>query len=351
MGFFLNYETLYCWHISPLEAFHNANKAKTSDRKPLDTELLDEKDSLILPLDDMAKVPPIRTHHDEIAITHPDDSVQSVIDDLEQTTHIKYKDPDLEAKAWPTLFPHGYGSWNGRSSIQAEYQKPRLLDVNPRFRNDPFWSFFNFDRRIKRSIAGHNRTVTFDPQTTTAKTAGDVRDKFKRKHKGQNSGPGISAYVPNTIPTSKSYWKARLLDVLAMSRELGKPSFFTTLTLNDDWPELRSYINTAADNPLAQDRTDSPINYTVASVIVYMRRWELYKKHVIENKDDPFGKVTATWWRHEFKKRGAIHTHIALWCDPDTIPNNCICTELPRGKNPDPELDDFLQFLHAKSMD
>ena len=87
---------------------------------------------------------------------------------------------------------------------------------------------------MKCSIAGYNRTVTFDPQTTTAKTAGDVRDKFKRKHNGQNAGPGIGAYVPNSIPASKSYWKARLLDVLAMSRELGKPSFFTTLTLNDD---------------------------------------------------------------------------------------------------------------------
>ena len=162
-GFFLNYETLYHWHVSPLEAFHNADKAKTSDRKPINTELLDEKDGLILPLDDMAKVPPIRTHHDEIAITHPDDSVQSIIDDLKQTTHIKYNDPDLKAKAWPTLFPHRCGSWNERSSIQlAEYQKPRLLDFDPRFRNDPFWSFFNFDRRMKRSIAGYNHTVTFD---------------------------------------------------------------------------------------------------------------------------------------------------------------------------------------------
>ena len=92
-----------------MEAFHNADKAKTSDSKPLDTELLDEKDGLILLLDDMAKVPPIRTHHKEIAIMHPDDSVQSVIENLKQTTHIKYNDPDLEAKAWLTLFPHGCG--------------------------------------------------------------------------------------------------------------------------------------------------------------------------------------------------------------------------------------------------
>lgn len=170
---------------------------------------------------------------------HPDDSVQDTIADLQKTTYIKYNDPDLEAKAWPTLFPHGCGSWNERSSVHlVEYQKSRLLDVDPRFRNDPFWSFFNFDHRIKRTIASYNRTVTFHPQTTIAKTAGNVRDQFKCKHEGKNNGPGIGAYVPDTVPASKSYWKAWLLDVLAMTRELGKPSFFMTLTLNNDWPEL-----------------------------------------------------------------------------------------------------------------
>ena len=103
--------------------------------------------------------------------------------------------------------------------------------------------FLNFDRCMKCNIAGYNRTVTFKLQTTTAKTTGDVRDTFKCKRKGKNDGSGIGVYVPNTIPASKSYWKARLLDVLVMSRELGKPNFFTTLTLNDDWPKLRSYIN------------------------------------------------------------------------------------------------------------
>ena len=351
-GFFSNYETLYRWHISPFEAFHNANKPKTSNYQPVQTELLDEKDGLILPIDDLAKVPPIHTHRDEIAAVHPDASVQNALDELRRSTRIKYNDPDLEAKAWPTLFPYGCGSWNERSDIQlAEYQKSRLLDIDPRFRNDPFWSFFNFDRRMKRTIAGYNRTVTFDPKNTTTKTAGDVRDTLKRKHDSLTNKPQIGQYVPRSVPASKSYWKARLLDVLAMSRELGKPSFFITLTMNDDWPELRSYIDKAPDNPLAHDRTDSPVDYTVACIIAYMRRWELYKKHVIDNKKGPFGKVTATWWRHEFQKRGAIHTHIALWCDPKTIPNDCIRAELPRGKHSDPELDDFLQFVRAKSMD
>ena len=97
--------------------------------------------------------------------------------------------------------------------------------------------------------------------------------------------------------------------------------------------------------------SDSPVDYTVASLIAYTRRWELYKAHVLNKPDEPFGKVTAYWWRHEFQKRGAIHTHMALWCDPTTVPPNCIRAQLPRGKCDDPVLNEFLQFAHDKYMD
>ena len=74
-----------------------------------------------------------------------------------------------------TLFPYGNGSWHQNCGVQlGEYQKHRLLDVDAQFRHDPFWSFFNFDRRLKKHISGYNRSVMVNPKTTTAKTAGDV---------------------------------------------------------------------------------------------------------------------------------------------------------------------------------
>ena len=42
------------------------------------------------------------------------------------------------------------------------------------------------------------------------------------KVKGENPYDAYGTEVPNTIPGNKGYWSARLLDVLAMSRELGK---------------------------------------------------------------------------------------------------------------------------------
>lgn len=123
---------------------------------------------------------------------------------------------------------------------------------------------------MKCTITSYNRTIIFHPQTTTSKTGGTGRDQFKCKCKGQNSGPSIGTYIPSNVPASKSYWKAQLLEVLEMSHELVKPSFFMMLIVNDDWPKSGSCISDAPNNPLAQDRTDSPVDYIVVSIIAYM---------------------------------------------------------------------------------
>ena len=44
----------------------------------------------------------------------------------------------------------------------------------------------------------------------------------------------LGQIVPAQITGSRSYWSGKLLDLLAMSRKLGKPRFFITLTQNDN---------------------------------------------------------------------------------------------------------------------
>ena len=160
--------------------------------------------------------------------------------------------------------------------------------------------------------------------------------------------------MPRNVPGSKGYWKSKLLDVLAMSRELGNPNFFITLTFNDDWPELQTYIKNNTDSNTAStpnndsDNTTPPVDYTVASIVAYMRRFALYRTKILQNKRGPFGKVTSFWWRHEFQKRGAIHTHMVIWCDSETIPTNCIRAQLPRGRFPNSNDTEFLNLCRSK---
>ena len=90
--------------------------------------------------------------------------------------------------------------------------------------------------------------------------------------------------MPNNVPVAKTYWNARLLDILAMSRELEKPTFFITLTMNDNWPELQAFIKygpTSTSNSITLVEDNPPqslVDYSVASIVAYMRLFVLCKQ-------------------------------------------------------------------------
>ncbi len=63
-----------------------------------------------------------------------------------------------------------------------------------------------------------------------------------RDHKSNSFYDKLGQMVPATITGSKSYWQSRLLDLLAMNRKLGTPTFFIALTQNDNWGEIRNLI-------------------------------------------------------------------------------------------------------------
>ena len=127
---------------------------KTADGNPVVNELLDEKNGLLMPLDNINRVPPLHASEDVVAQMHPNSDTRASWRNAQEACNVKFNDPNLEAKAWPTLFPYGRGSWHANCGVKlGEYQRHRLLDIDPRFRNDPFWSFFNFDRRTKQIIA------------------------------------------------------------------------------------------------------------------------------------------------------------------------------------------------------
>ena len=44
------------------------------------------------------------------------------------------------------------------------------------------------------------------------------------------------------IRGTAAYWKSALLRLLAMVKTLGPPTFFVTLSCNDNWPELQAFI-------------------------------------------------------------------------------------------------------------
>lgn len=167
--------------------------------------------------------------------------LQDKLNSIRNIITVSYSDPNLEAKRWPQLFPYGKGSWRRNSSLkQQTYVKHRLFAIDARFRNCNEFMFFWYDRLIKERLSYYNnrqRTVN----VTELLGSLQVKDVTENKY---------GSVVPSSIPGSKTYWRARCFDLLAMVRDLGKPDLFITLTQNDNWLELQEACGMISDREL-----------------------------------------------------------------------------------------------------
>ncbi len=140
------------------------------------------------------------------------------------------------------------------------------------------------------------------------------------------------------MPASKHYWQSKL-DLLAMNRKLGTPTFFMRLTQNDNWSEIQNFIQ----NCPGHDQQERPVeahwekneiypgkDYSVETAEAYHNRLKLFRKKIMLDKNGPLREVVDYWSRQEFQSRGAIHTHMVVWCKEGTIPDKVVCAELPR---------------------
>ena len=338
---------LYASFLSRVETLFRYDKSKSSlpdgsgvqDAKgrSMQQHLQKEPSGLLLPLEAGSEtVPQLSPAEDDAGFQHPkmDDQGKTIM-----PNNLSYMDKDLEAKAWPCLFPYGNGSWfSGGGLTPAEYCKMRLLNYDSRWRDDHDWAFFWVDRMIKSRIFYYNR----------AKRLRKSDDLTKERYEDLKQHDPYNIYgtdMPTTIPGTKGYWSSKLLDLLAMSSELKKPDYFITVTQNDNWPELQTTIKNGPGSctPLI-NINDMPFDsgtalcmkHSVETCIAFHERFRLFKENVLEKENGILGKVINYWYRFEYQCRGAIHAHIVVWVDPDTIQDEAVTAEMPRGDNTDP---------------
>ena len=113
----------------------------------------------------------------------------------------------------------------------------------------------------------------------------------------------LRQYIPPTLPGTKKYWAKEYLDLAAFCERCGVPDFFVTLTANDNWPELKKFLNGVA-----------PHFQPVETTVLFMQLFRALKPLLWGNKS-VFGHVTDHWQRIEFQNRGALHIHMLLWVD------------------------------------
>lgn len=76
---------------------------------------------------------------------------------------VVFNDDQTEAKLFPHLFPHGTGYFiNLKDGMtHAKYFRMRLLNIDPRWRNDRFYLFYAYDYLTKERLLTVNNMVNY----------------------------------------------------------------------------------------------------------------------------------------------------------------------------------------------
>ncbi len=125
------------------------------------------------------------------------------------------------------------------------------------------------------------------------------------------------------IRGTRAFWNSVKLDLLAMIKTLGPPTFFITLSANDMYwddlvtvlckqaglPNSPSYISQLSRSERENLMTKGP----VATAHHFSHRVHHFVQHVLLSAQSPIGVVRDYFWRVEFQMRGSPHLHGLFW--------------------------------------
>lgn len=124
---------------------------------------------------------------------------------------------------------------------------------------------------------------------------------------------------------SPAYWNTVLLDLLAMVRQLGIPTWFLTLSAADmQWPEIirsiaHQYGKHVTDEDVRsmswEEKSLWLRSNPVTAARQFQHRLDSFFKEYIGAKANPIGKLKDYMIRIEFQARGSPHAHIILWIE------------------------------------
>jgi len=126
-----------------------------------------------------------------------------------------------------------------------------------------------------------------------------------------------------TIRGSPAYWQRTQLDVLAMIRQLGIPTWFMTLSAADmQWPDViqtvaHQYGEILSDEQVSNMSWEEKCSYIRRNPVIVARHYDFCLKtfftEFLKSDANPVGKIKYHFYRIEFQQRGSPHVHMLLW--------------------------------------
>ncbi|QRW04504.1 ATP-dependent DNA helicase PIF1 [Ceratobasidium sp. AG-Ba] len=142
-------------------------------------------------------------------------------------------------------------------------------------------------------------------------------------HDNLEHGADVGTILPSSYYGGARQMAESYQDAMAITRYLGPPQFFVTMTANPNWPEI---TNALFPGQQPSDRPD-----------IAVRVFELKRRALLDDisKKHVLGRCVAHVHTIEFQKRGLPHMHLLVWVErashiisPEDV-DEVISAELP----------------------
>ena len=239
-----------------------------------------------------------------------------------------FTDPSYEELANPTKFPYGTGGLTAeRQTITPrKYINQRLLHKDGRFAKDIDYLLAAQSAIEAKQIRGdisislrQTRGQIFQNQRITA---GLLKDKGKLQALIRND---MAVKFLKNVRGSPAYWNVVLLDLLAMVRQLGIPTWFLTLSAADmKWPEVIQSIGIQYGRHFSKEEVQDMSwenkcmwlrSNPITAARHFQHRLDAFFVDFLKGPGHPIGKITDHMIRIEFQARGSPHAHCLLWIE------------------------------------
>ena len=220
------------------------------------------------------------------------------------------------------FFPSGKFGYKAKREIPtspSRYFNQRLSKYRQKFRSDSDYLFFAHSVLQKFQL-NSQINIAMRKVSCSTLTAGILSKNFKENIRKFIVRDKAYSFM-NAIKGTPAYWKKVLHEVLAMVKQSGIPTFFSTLSCADlRWNELLSIISklnglNISDEDINQifyhEMCDTLNKNPVLVVRHFQYRVEIFFKTFIFN--GPLGKTNYYGIHVEFQVRGSPHVHSFMW--------------------------------------
>ncbi|XP_071958642.1 uncharacterized protein [Antedon mediterranea] len=230
-----------------------------------------------------------------------------------------------EAKSFPVLFPTGQPTFHDTRDVKitlGRYLHNRLMHVDNRFAKNTEFIFYAQSiyelQQILSSISIALRKGTSKNDFSKV-TVSDLKNMNKIEEiLKSDKGYKFLKHIRGTPP----YWQTTQKDVLAMVRQIGKPTFFLSFSSADlRWKEIMTTLLSQTgdkrniDDLEWLDKCNLLKSNPVTVARMFDKRFHTFLKNVILSEANPIGKVTDYFYRIEFQMRGSPHVHMLVWVE------------------------------------